>query len=99
MGTRQCLAAAARAGSHQHMARAIPEIMDVAPGAVSAALMACGVQALIHGHTHRPGVHQVDLDGVAGVRVVLGAWYEQGSVLRWGPLGYKLETLARGAPE
>lgn len=96
MGTRQRLAAAARAGSHQHMARAIPEIMDVAPDAVNAALRACGVHALIHGHTHRPGVHRFELDGAAAVRVVLGAWYEQGSVLRWGPLGYTLETLARG---
>jgi len=40
------------------------------------------VTRLIHGHTHRPAVHQVDLDGQAGERIVLGDWYDQGSILK-----------------
>jgi UDP-2,3-diacylglucosamine hydrolase len=37
---------------------------------------------LIHGHTHRPAIHRFDLDGKPVERIVLGDWYEQGSVLR-----------------
>jgi UDP-2,3-diacylglucosamine hydrolase len=99
VATRRSLAVAARAGSHRHMGRAIPRIMDVTSGAVTAAMRASQVQTLIHGHTHRPDVHPFEIDGVPAVRVVLGAWYEQGSVLRWTPAGYSLDSLARGGPE
>jgi UDP-2,3-diacylglucosamine hydrolase len=37
---------------------------------------------MIHGHTHRPAIHAIDLDGAVAERVVLGDWYEQGSLLR-----------------
>ncbi len=53
-------------------------ITDVAPATVDATLARYGIDTLIHGHTHRPKVHQHP----AGTRVVLGDWYEQGSVLR-----------------
>jgi UDP-2,3-diacylglucosamine hydrolase len=39
-------------------------------------------QRLIHGHTHRPARHRVDLGDRVAERIVLGDWYEQGSVLR-----------------
>ena len=73
--------------------------MDVSEPAVMAALRAAGVRRLIHGHTHRPGVHEFELDGASAYRYVLGAWYEQGSVLRWDERGYALESLPRGGPE
>ena len=44
-----------------------------------------GVTRLIHGHTHRPAVHRFELDGQPAERIVLGDWYEQGSVLRVMP--------------
>lgn len=69
--------------------------MDVAPEAVLAALRATGTRWLIHGHTHRPGVHELELDGARAVRIVLGAWYEQGSVLVWDRGRYELRTLPR----
>lgn len=57
-------------------------IMDVNENAVQAALMAADVDLVIHGHTHRPAIHQLQRpDGVAAQRVVLGDWYEQGSIL------------------
>ena len=31
-----------------------------------------GVRCLLHGHTHRPGVHRFELDGEAATRIVLG---------------------------
>lgn len=60
-----------------------PEIiMDVNPQAVQAALRRHDVDTLVHGHTHRPAVHHLQLDGRPAKRIVLGDWYEQGSVLR-----------------
>jgi UDP-2,3-diacylglucosamine hydrolase len=53
-------------------------ITDVAPATVEATLSRYGVDSLIHGHTHRPKVHEHH----GGRRIVLGDWYEQGSVLR-----------------
>ncbi|MDD3517724.1 MAG: UDP-2,3-diacylglucosamine diphosphatase, partial [Chromatiales bacterium] len=41
-----------------------------------------GLHQMIHGHTHRPAFHDLDLDGQPARRVVLGDWYERGSVLR-----------------
>jgi UDP-2,3-diacylglucosamine hydrolase len=96
LATRRWLAGAARAGSRQHMQRLQPDIMDVDAAAVDAALAACGVRTLIHGHTHRPGVHRLQLGGAPTQRIVLGAWYEQGSVLRWQRDGsLQLDALVR----
>jgi len=58
-----------------------PEIMDVNPLAVEAAMRQHGVRHLIHGHTHRPAQHDLQLDGQRARRTVLGDWYDQGSVL------------------
>jgi UDP-2,3-diacylglucosamine hydrolase len=35
----------------------------------------------------------MQIDGKPAVRIVLGDWYEQGSVLRWGPNGFQLAAL------
>jgi UDP-2,3-diacylglucosamine hydrolase len=95
LATRRQLADAARAGSRAHTGMAAPEIMDVSEPAVMAALRAAGVRRMIHGHTHRPGVHEFGLDGASAHRYVLGAWYEQGSCLRCSTDGYELLTLPR----
>lgn len=57
------------------------EIMDVAQSAVEALMKAHGVQTIIHGHTHRPAVHDFELDGQPARRYVLGDWYTQKSML------------------
>jgi UDP-2,3-diacylglucosamine hydrolase len=41
-----------------------------------------GVQLLIHGHTHRPAVHDLQLSGKPARRIVLGDWDKQGWYLR-----------------
>lgn len=69
-------------------------ITDVAPTAVEAVFRDHDVDLLIHGHTHRPAVHALDVDGRARTRVVLGDWYEQGSVLRVDAGGMVLDALA-----
>lgn len=61
--------------------RKSPSIVDVDPEAVEAQMRAHGVQELIHGHTHRPGIHEFQLDGAAARRIVLGDWYEKDSIL------------------
>ncbi|MCC7462623.1 MAG: UDP-2,3-diacylglucosamine diphosphatase [Gammaproteobacteria bacterium] len=99
LATRRLLAGAARAGSQRHMQRTAPAIMDVNPEAVRRALRASGAHTLIHGHTHRPGVHEFELDGVAARRIVLGAWYEQGSVLEWHAGRCALRPLPRSGPD
>ena len=70
-----------------------PEIMDVNQKAVESIMREHGVQRLIHGHTHRPKEHLFTLDGRPARRMVLGDWYEQGSVLRVDAQGWQLESL------
>ncbi|HWW32433.1 MAG TPA: UDP-2,3-diacylglucosamine diphosphatase [Steroidobacteraceae bacterium] len=92
---REVLADEARAGSRRHIARTVPTIMDVNPGAVDRAFRAAGVRRMIHGHTHRPGVHDLTIDGKSAQRIVLGAWYEQGSYLSYERGRYDLRSLPR----
>lgn len=79
----------AREMSAEHKEGVSMEIMDVNAGAVDDALRRHGVQHMIHGHTHRPAVH----DEPAGQRIVLGDWYDQGSVLTLSSDGYRLDAL------
>jgi len=72
-----------------------PEIMDVNAAAVADALRSAGVRTLIHGHTHRPAVHDLLVDGAPARRIVLGDWYTQGSVLEWARDSFALRTLPR----
>jgi len=92
------LAAKMRAGSKAHIEsadRSTPYIMDVNQDAVIAALRHHRVDCVIHGHTHRPAIHDVQVDGKQATRIVLGDWYEQGSVLRWNEKGYELVSMSR----
>ena len=66
------------------------DIMDVNDAAVARAMQAHGVTRLIHGHTHRPGRHQLTLDGRSAERWVLPDWYEGGGYLEIGPAGPRL---------
>jgi len=92
---RELLANEARAGSKRHTARTVPVIMDVNQDAVVAAFRAAGARRMIHGHTHRPAVHDLVVDGAPAQRIVLGAWYEQGSYLHYEHGRYQLLDLPR----
>jgi UDP-2,3-diacylglucosamine hydrolase len=85
---RRALAGKARAESQAAMVDKAEDIMDVNAGAVAAGLREAGVTTLVHGHTHRPAIHDLELDGTPATRIVLGDWYEQGTMLRWTPEGY-----------
>jgi UDP-2,3-diacylglucosamine hydrolase len=98
LADRELLANQARAGSKEHTSRTIPTIMDVNSAAVESAYRASGVRRMIHGHTHRPGIHDTMVDGTPAQRIVLGAWYEQGSYLVYEHGRYALHELARHTP-
>jgi UDP-2,3-diacylglucosamine hydrolase len=65
-------------------------ITDVTPATVQAWFDRYGVRRMIHGHTHRPAIHD---EGNGRRRIVLGDWYEQGSVLRVDAGGAALAAL------
>lgn len=96
--TRQAFAQQARAASKQHQqglkdAKQLETITDVNADAVKETLGRYGVTRLIHGHTHRPAIHSLRESGSAGQRIVLGDWYDQGSVLRIDADGIELASL------
>ncbi|HMD74545.1 MAG TPA: UDP-2,3-diacylglucosamine diphosphatase [Steroidobacteraceae bacterium] len=92
---RRALAAAARDGSRAHTAAVAYEITDVNSASVTEVLRNSGTQTLLHGHTHRPAVHALQVDDRPCIRIVLGDWYSQGSALRWDERGYELLSLPR----
>ena len=57
------------------------EVMDVNQTAVEQFMLEYGVTTLIHGHTHRPAIHDFMLAGQPARRYVLGDWYTQKSAL------------------
>jgi UDP-2,3-diacylglucosamine hydrolase len=91
---RRAFAAKARADSRAHTGSTMESIMDVNADAVAQAMREAGVTRLIHGHTHRPAIHAFRLDGQDAQRIVLGDWYEQGSVLRIDAGGATLRGLS-----
>lgn len=93
---RQAIAHQLRETSQEQTRLKAEYITDVNAAAVLDCMRAAAVRLLIHGHTHRPAVHDFDLDGRPARRIVLGDWYEQGSVLRCDEQGCRLETLPIG---
>lgn len=87
------MARQAREQSAEHKDSVSMEIMDVNADAVRRAFDEHGVGLMIHGHTHRPAVH--DSGAPAGTRrIVLGDWYEQSSILRCSPGVQELDPPA-----
>jgi len=92
---RLAFAEQARVASQAHGDN-IPEvIVDVNQSAIESAFRDAGVMLMLHGHTHRPAVHELAIDGQPARRIVLGDWYEHGSVVRWDENGPLLISLER----
>jgi UDP-2,3-diacylglucosamine hydrolase len=70
LAARRAFAAQARAQSQAHQKELMPTIADVDADAVMELQCAHPALTVIHGHTHRPGVHQT----IQGQRIVLGDW-------------------------
>lgn len=75
---RRMIAQMMRMQSQQSNANKASNIMDVTPEEVVNAMQESGVKQLIHGHTHRPAVHDVALEAEVGQRWVLGDWGDDG---------------------
>lgn len=106
VAVRTALALGARAASVAHQQRVQKErgiaaeigdfredITDVSADAVESLFARYGIDRLIHGHTHRPAIHSLSVAGKPCTRIVLGDWYEQGSVLRVDADGFELSNL------
>ena len=71
-----------------------PEIMDVNAGAVANAMRAAGVARMVHGHTHRPASHELDVDGRRCERHVLADWHGRAAWLEIDGAGAQRRELA-----
>ena len=87
---RKRIAARMRADSKQANQHKSRTIMDVNQDAVAAAMLRQQVPLLIHGHTHRPAIHTLNLQGETAQRAVLGAWHSRGSMIQLDASGIQL---------
>ena len=94
LAKRRAIADDYRKHSGQAIAEKTEAIMDVNPDTVRRFMLAHRVSRLIHGHTHRPADHSLNLSGHEGKRIVLAEWYEdRGEVLSVSIAGIRRETL------
>lgn len=82
LSTRSKIAEKGRKTSAQNQQGLSMDIMDVTPSAVVSMMQQYNVTRMIHGHTHRPAIHDLTIDGKNCQRIVLGDWYDQGSMLK-----------------
>jgi UDP-2,3-diacylglucosamine hydrolase len=96
LAERRAIAQQLRAESRARTAGKPESIMDVDPQAVIDIMSKHHVLRLIHGHTHRPAIHELTVHGSPAQRMVLGDWYGHGSVLRCTAQGCRLQVIAPG---
>ncbi|WP_332820763.1 UDP-2,3-diacylglucosamine diphosphatase [Pseudomonas sp.] len=89
LSTRRKLARKLRKGSREQTRMKASDIVDVTPAEVPRIMAAHGVRTLIHGHTHRPAVHQLQVAGQPARRIVLGDWDSQGWALQVDDQGFR----------
>lgn len=87
---RQRIAAKMRAGSKASNQTKSDAIMDVNQQTVSEVMRQHHVRHLIHGHTHRPAIHDLQIEGHPARRYVLGAWHQEGSMIKASENGIEL---------
>ncbi|HEY6612547.1 MAG TPA: UDP-2,3-diacylglucosamine diphosphatase [Pseudomonas sp.] len=96
LATRHKLARKLRDASRMRTREKAAEIIDVTPEVVPQVMAERGVHTLIHGHTHRPAVHKLQVDGQNAQRIVLGDWDQQGWALEVDAQGYHLAPFPLG---
>ena len=82
LSTRRKLARKLRSESRAQTRMKAREIIDVTPEEVPRIMAEHGVRTLIHGHTHRPAEHALEVNGQSARRIVLGDWDSQGWALQ-----------------
>lgn len=78
---RRLIAKGVQRSSQKHTTTATYTVMDVTQSALEQQMQAYDVLQLIHGHTHKPAIHEFTLGNKPARRIVLGDWHTQGSVL------------------
>ncbi len=92
LAEREAIARHVRDTSKAATAEKSQEIMDVNADSVAEAFRRHGVSRLIHGHVHRPAVHEVQVDGKTRERIVMGDWYETVSYVTCDATGCALHS-------
>ncbi|MCF2946804.1 UDP-2,3-diacylglucosamine diphosphatase [Paraglaciecola aquimarina] len=90
---RRKIAEKGRKTSQKNHTKLTAEIMDVTPEDVVLSMQNHNVKRLIHGHTHRPAIHDLSVNEQPAQRIVLGDWYDQGSILKVSADGIDLQSL------
>ena len=90
---RHAIAAEYRKRSGEAISLKPADIMDVNQQTVEQYMRDNQVQQLIHGHTHRPAMHEFELDGKVARRIVLAEWHADSASCLYVN-GDKLETRA-----
>lgn len=93
LSERHAMAKAIRERSEQAKAGKQAAIMDVNENAIRQALLDTGAARLIHGHTHRPGMHLLEIKSKRCERWVLTDWYETGGYLACNEKGCHLAAF------
>ena len=74
----------ARDASIQSQEMKSTEIMDVNQSEVATVIHKNNIDILIHGHTHRPKIHTIDIDNKKSLRLVLGDWSSStAKIIKW----------------
>lgn len=94
LDTRHRLARKLRSESRSQTRMKASDIVDVTPDEVQRVMARYGVKRLIHGHTHRPDVHALQVDGQPAKRIVLGDWDKQGWALQVDENGFNQSPFA-----
>lgn len=89
LSTRRKLARKLRSESRAQTRMKASDIIDVTPELIPRVLAEHGVRTLIHGHTHRPATHELEVDGHPARRIVLGDWDQQGWALQVDESGFQ----------
>jgi len=94
LATRRKLARKLRNESRTKTRMKASDIIDVTPELIPGVLAEHRVRTLIHGHTHRPATHDLEVDGQPAKRIVLGDWDRQGWALQVDENGYHQAPFA-----
>ncbi|MGE8354725.1 MAG: UDP-2,3-diacylglucosamine diphosphatase [Pseudomonas protegens] len=91
--TRRKLARKLRNESRAQTRMKANDIVDVTPDEVPRVMQEHGVHTLVHGHTHRPAIHKLQIGEQAAKRIVLGDWDRQGWALQVDEQGFQLAAF------
>ncbi|RMQ46668.1 UDP-2,3-diacylglucosamine hydrolase [Pseudomonas cichorii] len=93
LNTRHKLARKLRNESRAQTRMKANDIVDVTPEFIPQVMEQYGVRTLIHGHTHRPAIHKLQIGDQTAQRIVLGDWDRQGWALQVDEQGFSLNAF------